>query len=121
MKKRKKRKGLNMDVERKIIFLTKFLKQTKNSKEKQNKSKLHSPFQSIPHSAYWAVVTITTVGYGDHYPVTWLGKIIGSLIAVSGVLVLSFPIALFGSNFSSAYAEVQSREMYTKRNELKNI
>jgi hypothetical protein len=62
-----------------------------------------SPFQSIPHTFWWCIVTITTVGYGDTYPVTWLGKIIGGLTMLMGILVLAFPISLLGANFTDQW------------------
>ena len=54
---------------------------------------------------------MTTVGYGDTFPVTLPGKIVGGLTSVMGVLMLSFPVAVFGLHFNAAYVYVQRRNM----------
>jgi voltage-gated potassium channel len=51
-------------------------------------------FTSIPRSIYWAIVTLTTVGYGDITPVTTLGQIIASIIMVLGYGILAVPTGL---------------------------
>lgn len=51
-------------------------------------------FGSIPDSIYWAIVTITTVGYGDISPVTPLGKFIASLIMLMGYGIIAVPTGI---------------------------
>ena len=53
---------------------------------------------------WWALTTMTTVGYGDRYPSTILGKIVASAVSVCGMLLISLPIALLGNNFQSTFS-----------------
>lgn len=59
-------------------------------------------FGSIPRALWWAVITLTTVGYGDAYPVTALGRLIGSAVAIGGVLLVALPTGIVAAAFSDA-------------------
>eukprot|EP01105_Mastigella_eilhardi_P015836 TRINITY_DN3626_c0_g1_i14.p1 TRINITY_DN3626_c0_g1~~TRINITY_DN3626_c0_g1_i14.p1 ORF type:complete len:454 (+),score=103.03 TRINITY_DN3626_c0_g1_i14:47-1408(+) len=69
-----------------------------------------SPFQSIPASYWWCMVTITTTGFGDTYPHTPLGKAVASAAMVCGLVTLAFPISILSANFTTAWEEAQERE-----------
>lgn len=57
-------------------------------------------FSSIFSSMWWGVMTLTTVGYGDVYPKTAIGKMIASLIAVLGIGLFALPTGIIASGFS---------------------
>ena len=57
-------------------------------------SEQDSGFTSIPRSVYWAIVTLTTVGYGDIAPMTALGQFIASLIMILGYGIIAVPTGI---------------------------
>eukprot|EP00971_Amphidinium_carterae_P242948 4823879-Amphidinium_carterae.1 len=65
-----------------------------------------SPFSSIIHSFWYVIVTITTVGYGDFYPTTAWGKLVGFVTILNGIVVLAMPVGVVGANFSTEYYRV---------------
>lgn len=70
----------------------------------------HSGFTSIPQSIYWAIVTLTTVGYGDITPVTVLGKMMASIIMILGYSIIAVPTGIVSSEMTAInYLETNER------------
>jgi voltage-gated potassium channel len=72
----------------------------------------HAVFSSIPASLWWALVTLTTVGYGDAVPITALGKIFGGLITIMGICFYALPAGILSSSYTS--------QMQLKRDRFKD-
>lgn len=64
-------------------------------------------YSSIPQSMYWSVITLTSTGYGDIYPITPMGKVLTMIITIIGIGMVALPIAIFSSGFVEEMA-VQS-------------
>jgi len=69
-------------------------------------------FSSIPASMWWGVITLTTIGYGDTYPITTAGKMIGSGVAILGIAVYAIPTGIMASAFTE--------ELHKKRQKAKH-
>lgn len=59
-------------------------------------------FGSIPRAMWWSIMTLTTVGYGDVYPVTVLGRIFAAMTAVTGIGLIAMPTGILAAAFSDA-------------------
>jgi voltage-gated potassium channel len=69
-------------------------------------------FSSIPASMWWGVTTLTTVGYGDVYPVTPAGRLLGAAIAILGVGLFALPTGILASAFSEELQKKRRRERH---------
>ena len=64
-------------------------------------------FGSVPAAAWWALATLTTVGYGDVVPITPLGKLLGGIVMLLGVGMIALPVAIIATGFSQESARHQ--------------
>lgn len=64
-------------------------------------------FATIPDAMWWAVITLTTVGYGDVHPVTGFGKLIAGLAAILGIVMLALPVGIIATAFAQ---QIQRRD-----------
>eukprot|EP01062_Namystynia_karyoxenos_P020135 TRINITY_DN1761_c0_g1_i2.p1 TRINITY_DN1761_c0_g1~~TRINITY_DN1761_c0_g1_i2.p1 ORF type:complete len:832 (+),score=278.62 TRINITY_DN1761_c0_g1_i2:87-2498(+) len=69
------------------------------------------PLQSVPECLWWAIVTLTTVGYGDFSPVTPPGKAVASVVMIVSMVLYALPITIIGSTFAEMY---QADQEYNK-------
>jgi voltage-gated potassium channel len=67
-------------------------------------------FGSITRSLWWAIVTLTTVGYGDVYPATALGRVAAGLVALAGIGIVAMPTGILASAFAEEFRERHERE-----------
>ena len=75
----------------------------------------NSHFTDIPVGFWWSVVSMTTVGYGDAYPQTPFGYVVGGLCAIFGVIVTGLPIPIISSNFDKYYQYARKRKSRIKQ------
>ena len=70
-------------------------------------------FSSIPATIWWAIVTITTVGYGDMVPITILGKILTGIIAFAGFGLLALPAGIITAGFLEEMRKLKTKKIHT--------
>lgn len=64
-----------------------------------------SPFESVPVGFWWAITTMTTVGYGDTFPVTNLGKVVAGIAMLAGIFCVALPTGILCTEFAKLYDE----------------
>ncbi len=67
-------------------------------------------FSSIPRTMWWGIATLTTVGYGDIYPVTPLGQVLGGIIAIIGIGLFALPTGILASGFSEELSRRKQKD-----------
>jgi voltage-gated potassium channel len=70
-------------------------------------------FPTILHSCWWAVITLTTIGYGDIYPITAAGRFLGAAVVILGVIITAIPVGIVSSGFVQKMEETNYRRRIT--------
>lgn len=70
-------------------------------------------FKTIPDAIWWAAMTLTTVGYGDVYPITWYGKTITAFISFLGIGVFAVPTGIIAANLTDILNDGEEDDKYT--------
>ncbi|XP_061179185.1 potassium voltage-gated channel protein Shaw-like [Saccostrea echinata] len=84
--------------------------------EFEDKNSFNNAFLGV----WWAVVTMTTVGYGDVVPTCYLGRVVGMVCALTGILILSMPVAIVTSNFTIYYNKLKEYTNHKHKEERKS-
>ena len=74
-------------------------------------------FKNIGDGIWWAIITFATVGYGDIYPITFLGKLLGCIICLVGVAMVAIPTGIISSSFINIVQKKEQREKFNKEEE----
>lgn len=69
-------------------------------------------FTSIPATVWWSVVTLTTTGYGDMYPMTVLGKGMGAIIMMTGIAFFALPAGIITAGFIDEFRQIRVRKTH---------
>ncbi len=80
----------------------------------ENKAQPES-FPDIISTLWWAVATLTTVGYGDVYPITGLGRFFGGIIALLGVGLVAIPTGIISASFIEALEREREEKQRKKK------
>ncbi|XP_067863861.1 potassium voltage-gated channel subfamily C member 4 [Heptranchias perlo] len=96
-----------------LIFATMIYYAERLGENPNSQNQTH--FKNIPIGFWWAVVTMTTLGYGDMYPQTWSGMLVGALCALAGVLTIAMPVPVIVNNFGMYYSLAMAKQKLPKK------
>lgn len=68
----------------------------------------NTKFTSVPATMWWAIVTLTTVGYGDMCPTTTAGKFVGIMTCMTGIMIVALPVSVLIEHFVSTYNRINN-------------
>jgi hypothetical protein len=72
-------------------------------------------YPSIAQTFWWSIVTLTTCGYGDAFPQTLLGKLVGLFTMLNGILLIALPMAMIGTEFQEVYHLIENEKASARR------
>ncbi|XP_057211761.1 potassium voltage-gated channel, KQT-like subfamily, member 2a isoform X4 [Triplophysa rosa] len=72
-------------------------------------------FETYADALWWGLITLTTIGYGDKYPVTWNGRLIAATFSLIGVAFFALPAGILGSGFALKVQEQHRQKHFEKR------
>ena len=78
-------------------------------------------FQNIGDGFWWSIVTFTTTGYGDIYPITPLGKLLGGILSLIGIAMITIPTGIIGSSFMNIIQQREKKKVEDRARELMEI
>lgn len=87
-----------------LVFLSSFLMFYVESEVQQD------VFHNILDTFWWSIVTFTTVGYGDVYPITPLGKILSAIIVLIGIMLFALPTSILTAEFLNEFQNKKNKE-----------
>ncbi|XP_046727273.1 potassium voltage-gated channel, KQT-like subfamily, member 2a isoform X6 [Silurus meridionalis] len=82
------------------------------SVEKDNNAEM---FETYADALWWGLITLTTIGYGDKFPVTWNGRLIAATFSLIGVAFFALPAGILGSGFALKVQEQHRQKHFEKR------
>lgn len=77
-----------------------------------------TPFRSIPSSLWWSLITYTTIGYGEMFPLTPAGKMVAGFIIVAGLVLFAMPLAVLAANFSKVWEDHIKEKLFQQKMEI---
>ncbi len=74
-------------------------------------------FRSVPHAMWWAIITITTIGYGDVAPITPIGRIFGGIVGYMGICIFALPVGILGGAFIEEMERQRLEKLTVRKSE----